>query len=134
MIDTQRPTAPELRAGVRELTDRWRRQGKYEPRSDSWLRSFDVEFSRELASLGMIGMTWPREYGGGEFSNTDRLAVTEELLRAGAPVAAHWIADRQIGPAILRHGSADLRRENPPGHHFGRPPLLPGHERTRSRF
>jgi alkylation response protein AidB-like acyl-CoA dehydrogenase len=41
--------------------------------------------------------------------------VTEELLRAGAPIAAHWIGDRQIGPAILRHGSEELRAEILPG-------------------
>jgi alkylation response protein AidB-like acyl-CoA dehydrogenase len=41
--------------------------------------------------------------------------VTEELLRAGAPVAAHWIGDRQIGPTLLRHGSAELQRELLPG-------------------
>ncbi|BDX33363.1 hypothetical protein TUM20985_39100 [Mycobacterium antarcticum] len=97
------------------MTSQWRAAGRFEPRSDSWLRSPDVEFSRELAARGLIGMTWPQEYGGGEFSNIDRLAVTEELLRAGAPVAAHWIADRQIGPAILRCGTPELRREILPG-------------------
>jgi alkylation response protein AidB-like acyl-CoA dehydrogenase len=40
-----------------------------------------------------------------------RLVVTEELLRAGAPVAAHWVAERQIGPAILRYGSDELKEE-----------------------
>ena len=37
--------------------------------------------------------------------------ITEELLVAGAPVAAHWIADRQIGPAILRYGTPELKAE-----------------------
>src|SRR3712207_340652 len=37
----------------------------------------------------------------------ERYAVTEELLAAGAPVAAHWIADRQIGPSLLRYGTAE---------------------------
>jgi len=35
--------------------------------------------------------------------------VTEELLAAGAPVAAHWIADRQMVPGILRNGSEQQR-------------------------
>ena len=30
-------------------------------------------------------------------------------MTAGAPVAAHWFADRQIGPALLRHGSSEQR-------------------------
>jgi alkylation response protein AidB-like acyl-CoA dehydrogenase len=36
--------------------------------------------------------------------------VTEELLAAGAPVMAHWIADRQSGPLLLRYGTDAQRR------------------------
>jgi alkylation response protein AidB-like acyl-CoA dehydrogenase len=111
---TGRP-ASAPREAVRALTARWREAGRYEPRSDNWMRGFDPAFSRELARLGLIGMTWPKQYGGAGRSHVERLAVTEELLRAGAPVAAHWIADRQIGPAILRHGSPGLRTEILPG-------------------
>ncbi|MVU80794.1 acyl-CoA dehydrogenase [Nocardia sp. ET3-3] len=113
--DSARLNQDELRSTVRELATTWCRDGRYVPQCDSWMRSFDLDFSRELAARGFIGMTWPRSYGGGEYRNVDRLAVTEELLRAGAPVAAHWIADRQIGPAILRHGSDRLRAEILPG-------------------
>ncbi|MER6912724.1 acyl-CoA dehydrogenase family protein [Streptomyces sp. NPDC000594] len=105
----------ELRGRVRELTAAWRDAGRYTPRSDSWLRSFDLEFSRELAARGLIAMTYPREFGGGGRTHVERLAVTEELLRAGAPVAAHWIGDRQIGPAVLRHGTRALQEEIVPG-------------------
>ncbi|MEU1957286.1 acyl-CoA dehydrogenase family protein [Nocardia rhamnosiphila] len=104
-----------LRADVRRLIEKWRSEGRFIPRSDSWLRSFDIEFSKELARSGLLGMTWPRRFGGRESTNLARLVVTEELLRAGAPVAAHWIADRQIGPAILRHGSSKLQDEILPG-------------------
>jgi acyl-CoA dehydrogenase len=104
-----------LREQVRELTASWLAAGRYEPRSDCWLRSFDLAFSRELAARGLIGITWPVEFGGGGLDARSRLVVTEELLRAGAPVAAHWIADRQIGPAILRHGSHELQKELLPG-------------------
>jgi alkylation response protein AidB-like acyl-CoA dehydrogenase len=41
--------------------------------------------------------------------------VTEELLAAGAPVAAHWVADRQIGPTLMRHGTEQQRRRYLPG-------------------
>ncbi|MGB3439081.1 MAG: acyl-CoA dehydrogenase family protein [Actinophytocola sp.] len=100
----------ELRREVRELvTDR-----DFAPRCDGWMRGHDPGFTRELARRGLIGITWPAPYGGGR-SNLARLVVTEELLRAGAPVAAHWIADRQIGPAILRNGSEELRAAILPG-------------------
>ena len=78
---------------------------------DGWIAGFDPEFSRRLAARGWIGMTWPKQYGGGERSYLDRLIVTEELLLAGAPVAAHWFGDRQIGPALLAHGTPEQKRE-----------------------
>lgn len=110
-----RSTHDELRQRVRDLTDNWLAAGRYTPRSDCWLRSFDLDFSRELSRRGLIGLTWPIEFGGAGLDARSRLVVTEELLRAGAPVAAHWIGDRQIGPTLLRHGSAELQRELLPG-------------------
>jgi alkylation response protein AidB-like acyl-CoA dehydrogenase len=108
---TRERTVAELRGAVRALTDEWRAAGRYEPRCDAWMRSYDRAFTRELAARGWIGITWPVELGGGGRSAVERLVVTEELLRAGAPVAAHWIADRQIGPSILRYGSRALQEE-----------------------
>jgi acyl-CoA dehydrogenase len=104
-------TVAELREAVRAVADEWRAAGRYEPRCDAWMRSYDREFTRELGARGWIGMTWPADLGGGGRSAVERLVATEELLRAGAPVAAHWIADRQIGPAILRYGSRELQEE-----------------------
>jgi alkylation response protein AidB-like acyl-CoA dehydrogenase len=37
--------------------------------------------------------------------------VLEEMLAAGAPVAAHWIADRQSGPLLLRLGTESQRAD-----------------------
>jgi alkylation response protein AidB-like acyl-CoA dehydrogenase len=105
------PTLTDVRQAVRALTDEWRAAGRYEPRCDAWMRSYDREFTRELAARGWIGMTWPTDLGGGGRSAVERLVVTEELLRAGAPVAAHWIGDRQLGPAILRYGTRELQEE-----------------------
>src|SRR3546814_2404183 len=34
-----------------------------------------------------------------------------ELLVAGAPVRAHWVADRQSGPLILKFGTEQQRLE-----------------------
>src|SRR5215212_8163621 len=55
-------------------------------------------------------MTWPKRCGGHERSALERFVVTEELLAAGAPVASHWIADRQSGPSILRHGTEEQKK------------------------
>lgn len=79
-------------------------------RAESWL-GYDAAFSRKMAERGWIGMTWPRQYGGGERSTLERYVVLEEMLAAGAPVGAHWIADRQSGPSILNFGDEVQRRE-----------------------
>jgi len=103
--------APRLRTEVRSFIARELAAGSFEPTVDSWMRSLDRSFSERLGENGWLGVTWPAEYGGGEAPNVARLAITEELLRAGAPVAAHWIAERQIGPAVLRYGTDELKRE-----------------------
>ncbi len=78
-------------------------------RSSDFGSGHDPEFSRALGSRGWIGMTWPQQYGGGGRSFFERYVVTEELLAAGAPVEAHWIADRQSGPVLLRYGTEEQR-------------------------
>ncbi len=71
-------------------------------RALNWFGS-DPAFSRKLGERGWLGMTWPKHVGGHERSPIERYVVIEELLAAGAPVGAHWIADRQSGPMLLRH-------------------------------
>ncbi len=101
----------ELRHRVRDIAHTWFENPRHEPVADGWLRGFEPEFSKQLSAAGLIGLTWPHEYGGQGASNVERLAVTEELLRAGAPSAAHWSSERQIGPSLLRHGTAEARTE-----------------------
>ncbi len=78
---------------------------------DGWISGYSREFSQKLGRRGWIGLTWPKQYGGQERSYLDRLILTEELLRAGAPVAAHWLGDRQVGPALLAYGSEEQKNE-----------------------
>jgi alkylation response protein AidB-like acyl-CoA dehydrogenase len=70
----------------------------------------DPEFSRKLAARGWVGMAIPPEYGGHGRSAVDRFLVTEELLSAGAPIAAHFVADRQTGPTLLHYGTEEQRQ------------------------
>lgn len=84
-----------------QLKDRTPRQ-----RSDNWY-GYDRAFSRAMGQAGYLGMTWPKQYGGHERSAFERAVVVEECLAAGAPVGAHWIADRQSGPSILKFGTEE---------------------------
>lgn len=98
-----------LRADVRSFLAAELTGSRAIDRAPSW-SGFDAAFSRKLGERGWIGMTWPRRYGGREASFLERYVVLEELLAAGAPVAAHWIADRQSGPLVLRYGT-DAQRQ-----------------------
>jgi len=109
--------APQLPSEALEARQRIRRflaeEGKharYVPHRCSW-STFDPEFSRRLGAAGFIGVTWPRLYGGQELSSLVRFVITAELLASGAPCGAHWVADRQSGPQILRHGSERAKHE-----------------------
>lgn len=77
---------------------------------DSWIVGYSREFSRELGRRGWLGMTWPVEEGGHGASALERFVVAEALIGNGAPVAASWFADRQIGPVLLAFGTAEQRR------------------------
>ncbi|MFF3574579.1 acyl-CoA dehydrogenase family protein [Nocardia jiangxiensis] len=99
-----------LRSEVRTFLFEQRMAGRITPRVDSWVTGWDEQFTRALAARGWLGMTVPIEYGGHGRSHLERFVVTEELLAAGAPVAAHWIADRQIVPSLLKYGSETQKR------------------------
>jgi acyl-CoA dehydrogenase len=104
-----------LRLQVRDFLRAQIAAGTFEPRCDAWLSGFDPACSRRLAEHGWVGMTLPRAYGGGERTAVERFVVVEELLAHGAPVAAHWIADRQTGPLLLKYGSEGQRQRFLPG-------------------
>nr|WP_294502453.1 acyl-CoA dehydrogenase family protein [uncultured Rhodopila sp.] len=102
------PEAEALRHDVRAFLAIALAERKPVQRAESWT-GMDPEFSRKLGQRGWIGMTWPKQYGGHERSFLERYVVLEELLAAGAPVALHWIADRQSGPLILRVGTEEQK-------------------------
>lgn len=108
-------SALEARFEIRSLLQQEISKGTFHPRCDSWLAGFDPAFSRQLGEYGFIGMTWPKKYGGHARSAIDRYVVTEEILAHGAPVAAHWIADRQTGPLLLKYGTEEQRARYLPG-------------------
>ena len=98
-----------LRPKVRTLAEEVAAELPADVRARSW-SGFDAEFSRKLGEAGLLGLTLPTEYGGAGRGAFARFVVVEELLALGAPVAAHWIADRQSGPLILNYGS-EVQRE-----------------------
>ncbi|MBP6012387.1 MAG: acyl-CoA dehydrogenase family protein [Alphaproteobacteria bacterium] len=113
-LATLPPEAERLRGEVRSFLASEVQAFAPELRAQSW-SGFNPEFSRKLGARGFIGITWPKAYGGHERSALERYVVVEELLAAGAPVAAHWVADRQSGPLLLKFGTEEQRRRVLPG-------------------
>jgi hypothetical protein len=103
-----------IRQTVREFLAEHLPKVPADVRARSW-QGFDASFSRSLGQHGFIGLTLPKLYGGAERGAFSRFVLLEELLAAGAPVAAHWIADRQSAPLLQRFGSEDQRRRYIPG-------------------
>jgi len=83
--------------------------------NDSWINGFSKEFAQVMATEGWIGMGWPVEHGGHNRPAIERVIVAEEMIGAGAPIAAMWFADRQMGPTLIAYGTPDQQQEFLPG-------------------
>ena len=101
----------KFRQEVRDFLEGEIRQGLWQPSCDAWIMGHDPAFTKRVSKRGWIGLTWPKEQGGQGRSYVDRLILTEEMLRYGAPAACHWFADRQIGGAIVHYGTEEQKRE-----------------------
>ena len=103
------PELATLRGSLREFLVADRAEFGWQPCVDAWLSSWDEQFSARLGDAGFLGLTIPTQYGGHGLGHLHRYVVTEELLASGAPVAAHWIADRQVAPGLLSYGTEEQR-------------------------
>ena len=101
------PECETLRAEVRAFLAEAMADIPRERRNRNWSGA-SPEFSRKMGERGWIGMTWPRHFGGHQRSMLERYVVLEEMLAAGAPVGAHWVADRQSGPLLMRYAPDTL--------------------------
>jgi alkylation response protein AidB-like acyl-CoA dehydrogenase len=106
--------AASLRDEVRVFVADHMRKDDPVRRANCWVVG-DPVFSRALGAAGFVGMSLPKHYGGHDRSAMERYVVLEELLAAGAPVGAHWIADRQTAPLLLRYGTEAQRERWIPG-------------------
>jgi alkylation response protein AidB-like acyl-CoA dehydrogenase len=107
---TNEPELAKLRTSIREFLRADRDEFGWRPTVDSWLSCWDEEFSARLGDAGFVGLTIPAAYGGHGRGHLHRYVVTEELIAHGAPVAAHWTADRQLAPGLMSYGTEDQRR------------------------
>ncbi|MGH6912564.1 MAG: acyl-CoA dehydrogenase family protein, partial [Geminicoccales bacterium] len=105
------PEAEELRQDVRAFLREEIEAGTFDPNSSHLDNAFNVEFSRKVGRRGWIGMTWPKKYGGQERSFLERYVITEEFRVGGAPTRAHFTADRQSGPVLLKYAQEEVKQD-----------------------
>ncbi|MFP6709116.1 MAG: acyl-CoA dehydrogenase family protein [Alphaproteobacteria bacterium] len=103
------PETAAMRQEVRDFLDQNLADYPAARRARSWA-GYDEEFSAKVGQAGLLGLTYPEEYGGHGRTAFERYVMLEEMLAAGAPVSAHWIADRQSGPLILEFGTEEMKQ------------------------
>ena len=118
------PEEASFRARVRSvLTDRAGDLLHVAPGESVDARSREAELratERVLAEEGLVGVTWPREYGGQGGTLVQQAIVAQELARARVPTLINHIGIGMCGPTVIAPGSDDQR-----SHYLTR--LLPAH-------
>jgi alkylation response protein AidB-like acyl-CoA dehydrogenase len=72
------------------------------------------QFCRTLAERGLLCMAWPEEFGGRGASAWEQTAVREEMWAFHEPRGAQYMGVNWVGPAIMRHGTAEQQRTHLP--------------------
>jgi alkylation response protein AidB-like acyl-CoA dehydrogenase len=72
------------------------------------------EWSRRLSDAGYVGITWPKEYGGGGAPYSHQAIQLEEFARAEAPQHIGVIGLGMAGPTIMAFGTEEQKRRHLP--------------------
>jgi alkylation response protein AidB-like acyl-CoA dehydrogenase len=91
------------------------------PAPGRWDEAFTRDWTRKLYDAGYVGLTWPKEYGGGGAPHTYQGIYLEETARVGAPDHIGVIGLGMAGPTIIAWGSDEQKKRY-------LPPLLAGEE------
>ena len=62
-------------------------------------------WQRRLAEAGLVGVTWPKEYGGQGLGPLEQVVVNQEIARAGVVGILDHIGIGMLGPTIIAHGT-----------------------------
>jgi alkylation response protein AidB-like acyl-CoA dehydrogenase len=67
------------------------------------------ECVRALAAAGLLGVGWPKEYGGRGYSAIEQYIFFEEAKRVGAPIPL--VTLNTVGPTLVHYGTDEQKRE-----------------------
>ncbi|MDQ6671137.1 MAG: acyl-CoA dehydrogenase family protein [Chloroflexota bacterium] len=62
-------------------------------------------WQRTLYEAGLVGMGWPREYGGQAARPMEQAIVAEEMARGDVPGAINSLGLGIVGPTLIAHGT-----------------------------
>ncbi len=71
-------------------------------------------FCRILAERGLLCLAWPEEFGGRGASAWEQTVVREEMWAHHEPRGAQYMGVNWVGPAIMRHGTAEQKAAHLP--------------------
>jgi alkylation response protein AidB-like acyl-CoA dehydrogenase len=108
------PEEAEFRQQVRDwlaanLPDGWGTPEWREPETLEDNVAFHKDWSRKVYEAGLVGLAWPKQYGGHEAPLTHQAIVLEELSRSEAPDHIGLIGIGMAGPTILAHGTEEQK-------------------------
>jgi alkylation response protein AidB-like acyl-CoA dehydrogenase len=71
-------------------------------------------FCRVLAEHRLLCLAWPEEFGGRNASLWEQTVVREEMWAHHEPRGAQYMGVNWVGPTIMRHGTAEQKRQHLP--------------------
>src|SRR5262249_58440685 len=111
------PDKEAVRATVRSwlktnMPREWKPTGSSEiPRAGQY--DFLRRWQRTLFDAGYIGLTWPKEYGGGGLTFMEELILQQEMALAKAPPILNVLGVGRGGPTIIACGTDDPQNPYP---------------------
>jgi alkylation response protein AidB-like acyl-CoA dehydrogenase len=106
------PDEAAFRATLREwlrdaLPDDWTSRS---PIVGRWDEAESRRWSKQLYDAGYVGLTWPKEYGGGGAPHTHQGIYLEETARVAAPSHIGGIGLGMAGPTIIAWGTDEQKK------------------------
>ncbi len=105
------PEEAAYRAKVRDYIAAHR--GELMSVSEGGRRAVDLDAAKQHQSLmydgGLVGVTWPKEYGGQGGTQMQQAIVNQEVAKAGLAGFIGVIGLGMCGPTVIAHGSDDQK-------------------------
>ena len=99
---------------------------QYRQKLRTWLEAYvpqerppkdqDAEFAyrrawqRQLYAGGLVGINWPKEYGGQGATLIQQAIYAQEMARARAPQPANGLGISIVGPTLIHHGTEEQKK------------------------